>query len=91
MGEALNHGQRFSFCRAHRYPLLVDFLACARAIFLPGIFLSGIFLGSGVEAVYESRVMTRSSIELAVQVFLVSLVIVFAWAFYKVMLLVGWL
>ena len=50
-----------------------------------------ISLGSGAEAGYQWRVMTRSSIELAVQVFLVSLVIVFTWAFYKLMVLIGWL
>jgi hypothetical protein len=34
--------------------------------------------------------MTRSSIEFAVQIFLVSLVVTFAWAFYKLMTLIGW-
>ena len=47
-------------------------------------------LGDGGRAAYDSGVMTRSSIELAVQVFLVSLVVVFAWAFYKLMVLIGW-
>ncbi len=33
--------------------------------------------------------MTRSSIEFAVQIFLVSLVVVFVWAFYQLLLLIG--
>ena len=44
--------------------------------------------GEAVEG-YESRVMTRSSIEFAVQIFLVALVVVFVWAFYQLMLLIG--
>jgi hypothetical protein len=47
-------------------------------------------LGGGAVAVYLSPVMTRSSIEFAVQIFLVSLVVTFAWAFYKLMTLIGW-
>lgn len=35
-------------------------------------------------------VMTRQSIELAIHIFLVSLVLTFAWAFYKLMVLLGW-
>ncbi|MCF7675144.1 MAG: hypothetical protein K9N23_00090 [Akkermansiaceae bacterium] len=35
-------------------------------------------------------VMTRQSIELAIYVFLVSLVCTFTWAFYQLMVLVGW-
>lgn len=35
--------------------------------------------------------MTRQSIELATQIFLVALVCTFAWAFYKLMVLIGWL
>lgn len=34
--------------------------------------------------------MTRQSIELATQVFLVSLVCTFLWAFYKLTVLIGW-
>jgi hypothetical protein len=49
-----------------------------------------ISLGGGAVAVYLSPVMTRSSIEFAVQIFLVSLVVTFAWAFYKLMTLIGW-
>lgn len=49
-----------------------------------------ISLGGGAAAAYDSPVMTRSSIELAVQVFLVSLVVTFAWAFYQLMVLIGW-
>ena len=51
---------------------------------------SGIFLGGAAAAAYDSGVMTRSSIELAVQIFLVSLVVVFSLAFYKLMVLIGW-
>lgn len=35
--------------------------------------------------------MTRCSIELAVKIFLVCLVSAFTWAFYQLMLQIGWL
>ncbi len=70
--------------------LALTYLSFTLRRFRPGI-LPGILLGSGAQPGYQWRVMTRSSIELAVQVFLVSLVIVFTWAFYKLMVLIGWL
>lgn len=48
-------------------------------------------LGGGEGSGYRSAVMTRSSIELAVQVFLVSLVFTFIWAAYKLLALLGWI
>lgn len=48
-----------------------------------------ISLGGGSWAAYHSSVMTRSSIEFAVQIFLVSLVVTFGWAFYKLMVQIG--
>lgn len=34
--------------------------------------------------------MTRRSIELAIQAFLISLICTFLWAFYQLMVLIGW-